>query len=50
MYQRDRDITIKYLVCWLEYSSEFDSWVNIKDLKNVKELVWLYKLKQTPNA
>ncbi len=25
MYWRDRDITIKYLVCWLEYDSEFDS-------------------------
>ena len=36
MYWRDRDITIKYLVCWLEYNSEFDSWINIKDLKMLK--------------
>ncbi len=43
-------MTTKYLVCWLKYSSEFDSWVNIKDLKNVKELVQLYELRQMPNA
>ncbi len=45
MYWRDRDMITEYLAYWLEYNSEFDSWVNIKDLRNVKELVWLYKLK-----
>ena len=49
-YQRGRDMTTEYLACWLEYGSEFDSWVNIRDLGNAKELVWLYELRQTPNA
>ncbi len=43
-------MTTEYLAHWLKYSSEFNSWVNIKDLRNVKELMWLYKLKQMPNA
>jgi len=37
-------MTIKYLVHWLKYDSEYNSWVNIKDLRNVKKLIWLYKL------
>ncbi len=43
-------MTTEYLARWLEYGPEFDSWVNIKDLGNAKELVRLYESGQTPDA
>jgi len=49
-YRRGRGMTTEYLARWLEYGPEFDSWVNIKDLGNAKELVRLYESGQTPDA
>jgi len=43
MYWKERSITTEYLTWWLEYESEFDSWINVKDLEHTEELIRLYE-------
>jgi len=49
-YWRERSITTEYLTQWLEYKSEFDSWINVKDLRHTEELIRLYEEKNVPIA
>ncbi len=43
MYWRERSIITEYLTQWLKYESEFDSWINMKDLEHTEELIRLYE-------
>lgn len=38
-YRKGRGYTTEYLARWTGYGAEFDSWVNVKDLGNAKDLV-----------
>jgi len=42
-YRRERGITTEYLTQWLGYESEFDSWINVKDLGHAEELIRLHE-------
>jgi len=49
-YWRERGITTEYLTQWLKYESEFDSWINVKDLEHTEELIRLYEEENAPIA
>ena len=38
-----RKSQIKYLICWLDYNSEYDMWYFIENLQNAQELIEKYK-------
>ena len=48
-YQKRHRFITEYLAWWTEYSSEFDSWVNIKDLENMRNLVNKFDKKNMVN-
>jgi hypothetical protein len=43
--RRETEYFIEYLVRWLDYDSEWDRWYNVKDLRNVKNLITNYEKK-----
>ena len=42
--KKDRDVTTQYLARWKNYDSQFDKWINIKNLNNVKILIDQYEI------
>jgi len=47
-YWRERGIITEYLTQWLGYESEFNSWINVKDLEHTEELIRLYEEENRP--
>ena len=41
---KDKDVTTQYLARWKDYDSQFDKWINIKNLNNVKNLINQYEI------
>lgn len=41
--RKNREQSTKYLIKWKKYDSEWDSWYNMKDLKNVENLIKDYE-------
>lgn len=42
-YWKNCDYVTEYLAQWMKYEFEYDSWINIKNLKNVKKLIKEFK-------
>ena len=45
IYWKEHDYITEYLAHWLKYKSEFDTWINIKNLENAKDLIDDFKQK-----
>ena len=42
--KKDKNVTTQYLTRWKNYDFQFDKWINIKNLNNVKNLIDQYKI------
>ena len=42
--KKDKDVATQYLARWKDYDSQFDKWINIKNLNNVKNLIDQYEV------
>ena len=40
---KEREQSVEYLIKWKNYDSEFDKWMNIKNLNNVKDFIVEYE-------
>ena len=41
--KKNKNVTTQYLARWKNYDSQFDKWINIKNLNNVKNLIDQYE-------
>ncbi len=49
-YRKGRGYATEYLARWLGYGPEYDSWVNVKDLGNARELVDEFNRRDTEDT